>query len=73
VKVARPVREGGTGKRIGGNANTAPRADPHRPHRALGQAAPLRPLPDNVIDLETLRVQRRDRAGRLLHEYQHVA
>jgi putative transposase len=45
----------------------------HRPHRALGQAAPLRPLPDNVIDLETFRVQRRDRAGGLLHEYQHVA
>jgi transposase InsO family protein len=45
----------------------------HRPHRALGQAAPLRPLPDNVIDLERFRVQRRDRAGGLLHEYQHVA
>jgi len=45
----------------------------HRPHRALGQAAPLRPLPENVIDLETLRVRRRDRGGGLLHEYQHVA
>jgi putative transposase len=45
----------------------------HRPHRALGQAAPLRPLPDNVIDLESFRVQRRDRAGGLLHEYQHAA
>lgn len=45
----------------------------HRPHRALGQAAPLRPLPDNVIDLEALRVQRRDRGAGLLHEYQHVA
>jgi transposase InsO family protein len=45
----------------------------HRPHRALGQAAPLQSLPDNVIDLETFRVQRRDRAGGLLHEYQHVA
>jgi transposase InsO family protein len=45
----------------------------HRPHRALGQAAPLQPLPDNVIDLESLRIQRRDRAGGLLHEYQHVA
>ena len=45
----------------------------HRPHRALGQAAPLRPLPDNVIDLETLRVHRRDRAGGILHEYQQVA
>ena len=45
----------------------------HRPHRALGEAAPLRPLPDNVIDLETLRVRRRDRAAGLLHEYQQVA
>jgi putative transposase len=45
----------------------------HRPHRTLGQAAPLRPLPDNVIDLKTLRVRRRNHAGGLLHEYQQVA
>ena len=45
----------------------------HHPHRALGQAAPLRPLPDNVRDLETLRVRRHDRAGGILHEYQQVA
>ena len=45
----------------------------HRPHRALGQVAPLRPPPENVIDLETFRVRRRDRAGGILHEYQHVA
>jgi transposase InsO family protein len=45
----------------------------HRPHRALGQAAPLRPMPDNVIDLETLRIRRRDRAAGLLHEYHQVA
>jgi transposase InsO family protein len=45
----------------------------HRPHRALGQAAPLRPVPENVIDLETLRIRRHDRAGGILHEYQHVA
>jgi putative transposase len=45
----------------------------HRPHRTLGQGAPLRPLPDNVIDLETFRVKRRDRAGGIFHEYQHVA
>ena len=25
----------------------------HRPHRAPGQAAPLRPLPDGVTDLDT--------------------
>ena len=38
------------------------------PHRAPGQAAPLRPVPENVIDLETFRVRRRDRAGGLPHE-----
>jgi putative transposase len=34
----------------------------HPPHRALNQAAPLRPLPDGVTDLDQLWVQRRDRA-----------
>jgi hypothetical protein len=33
----------------------------HRPHRTLSQAAPLRPLPDSVVDLDQLPVQRRDR------------
>src|ERR1022692_3172525 len=45
----------------------------HRPHRALNQAAPLRPLPGSVTDLDHLRVQRRDRAGGILHEYHLVA
>ena len=45
----------------------------HRPHRALNQAAPLRPLPDGVTDLDQLRVQRRDRAGGVIHEYRLVA
>jgi transposase InsO family protein len=44
----------------------------HRPHRALGQAAPLRPLPDPRPS-EDLRVRRRDRLGGLLHEYSQVA
>jgi transposase InsO family protein len=44
----------------------------HRPHRALGQAAPLRPLPDNVVDLDHFRVTRHDRVGGILHEY-HIA
>jgi hypothetical protein len=44
----------------------------HRPHRALGQAAPLRPLPQRTTS-ETNTVQRRDRLGGLLHEYQQVA
>jgi hypothetical protein len=45
----------------------------HRPHRALKQAAPLRPLPDGVTSLDQFRVQRRDRAGGVIHEYRLVA
>jgi transposase InsO family protein len=45
----------------------------HRPHRALKQAAPLRPLPEAVTDLDQFRVQRRDRAGGVIHEYRLVA
>jgi putative transposase len=45
----------------------------HRPHRTLNQAAPLRPLPDGVTDLDHFRVQRRDRAGGTIHEYRLVA
>jgi hypothetical protein len=45
----------------------------HRPHRALHQAAPLCLLPDGVTDLDQLRVQRRDRAGGVFHEYRLVA
>jgi putative transposase len=45
----------------------------HRPHRALKRAAPLRPLPDEVPDLDKFRVRRRDRAGSVIHEYRLVA
>jgi putative transposase len=45
----------------------------HRPHQAMDQTAPLKPRPDNVIDLDTFRARRRDRAGGLLHEYHQVA
>jgi hypothetical protein len=45
----------------------------HRPHRTLNQAAPLRPLPDSVASLDHFRVQRRDRAGSVRHEYHLVA
>jgi putative transposase len=45
----------------------------HRPHPALNQASPLRPLPRAVTDLDHVRVQRRDRAGGVLHEYHLVA
>lgn len=41
----------------------------HRPHRSLAQAAPLRPLPAPVADLDTVRIHRRDRVGGVIHEY----
>jgi hypothetical protein len=41
----------------------------HRPHRTLGQAAPLRPLPQPTTS-DTNTVRRHDRLGGLLHEYQ---
>ncbi|MFI9047297.1 integrase core domain-containing protein [Streptomyces sp. NPDC053427] len=43
----------------------------HRPHRALCQAAPLRPLPDPV-DPDG-KVIRRDLLGGVVHEYTQVA
>jgi putative transposase len=45
----------------------------HRPHRSLQQAAPLRPVPERVVDLDALRVQRRGRIGGVIHEYSLVA
>jgi hypothetical protein len=45
----------------------------HRPHRTPNQAASLRPLPDEVTDLDHFRVRRRDRAGGVIHEYRLVA
>jgi putative transposase len=48
------------------------RYNAYRPHRTLGQAAPLPPLPQRRrVAANTVR--RRDRLGGLLHEYQHVA
>ena len=44
----------------------------HRPHRTLGQAAPARPLPRRATT-EIHKIQRHDRLGGLLHEYQQVA
>jgi putative transposase len=44
----------------------------HHRHRTLNQAAPLRPLPDGVTDLDRFRL-RRDRAGGVIHEYRLVA
>ncbi|MCG0284534.1 transposase [Streptomyces sp. PSAA01] len=48
----------------------------HRPHRALEQAAPCRPLPTPITQqaqLAHLAVHRGDRLGGTLHEYQHAA
>ena len=44
----------------------------HRPHRSLGQAAPLRTLPQVPAD-PTSTVIRHDRLGGLIHEYAQVA
>jgi putative transposase len=44
----------------------------HRPHRSLGQAAPARALPHRA-PTEIHKVQRHDRLGGLLHEYQQAA
>lgn len=43
----------------------------HRPHRALSQAAPLRPLPEPVDP--DAKVTRRDLLGGVIHEYTQVA
>jgi hypothetical protein len=40
---------------------------------ALSSAAPLRPLPAEITDLEGFRVRRHDRVGGVIHEYQHAA
>src|SRR5437868_10371395 len=48
----------------------------HRPHRALTQAAPLRPLPESIIkpaQIRHLDIHRRDRLNGILHEYRHAA
>jgi len=44
----------------------------HRPHRALRQAAPVRPLPQHPAG-PGVRVLRHDRLGGLIHEYAQVA
>jgi putative transposase len=48
----------------------------HRTHRALDAAAPLRPLPQPIIEpdrLGYLDIRRRDRLGGILHEYRQAA
>ena len=41
----------------------------HRPHRSLGQAAPLKPLPSAVADLDTFRLRRHHRVSGVVNEY----
>jgi hypothetical protein len=38
------------------------------PAKSVFPAAPLRPLPDGIINLDRFRVRRRDRAGGVIHE-----
>jgi putative transposase len=48
----------------------------HRPHRTLGQAAPLRALPVPIADLDqitNLDIRRRDRLSGVLREYRYAA
>jgi len=45
----------------------------HRPHRSLDQAAPLKPLPNAVADLDAFSARRRDLIGGVIHEYAQVA
>jgi transposase InsO family protein len=48
----------------------------HRSHRALNQAAPLRPLPEPINEpgkITNLQVRRCERLGGTLHEYRHAA
>jgi putative transposase len=45
----------------------------HRPHMGLSAAAPLRPLPPNVTDLDAFRVRRTRRAGGVINEYRTAA
>ena len=48
----------------------------HRPHQGIANARPLHPLPAPLPypdDITHLDIQRRDRLGGILHEYEHAA
>ncbi len=48
----------------------------HRPHQAMNQAAPLRPVPEPITDpgrIARLDIRRHDRLGGVIHEYRHAA
>jgi putative transposase len=48
----------------------------HRPHQAMRQAAPLRPVPEPITDpdrIAYLDIRRNDRLSGIIHEYRHAA
>ncbi|MET7928033.1 integrase core domain-containing protein, partial [Streptomyces sp. NPDC005349] len=48
----------------------------HRPHQAIGQAAPLRSVPEPINDparIAHLDIRRTDRLAGVIHEYRHAA
>jgi putative transposase len=45
----------------------------HRPHMALDSAAPAKPVPPEVVDLDAFRARKQDRVGGVIHEYQWAA
>jgi putative transposase len=48
----------------------------HRPHQAIANAAPLRPLPEPITapqQITRLHIRRRERLGGILHEYANAA
>jgi transposase InsO family protein len=45
----------------------------HRPHTALASAAPDKPLPREVTDLDAFRAHKHDRAGGIIREYHRAA
>ena len=45
----------------------------HRPHRALDQRAPQRPVPASIHDPDSKRLRRAEILGGLIHEYRLVA
>jgi hypothetical protein len=45
----------------------------HRPHMALASAAPDKPLPPEIIDLDALRIRKHDRVGGVIREYHQAA
>ena len=45
----------------------------HRPHTALRSAAPDKPLPPEIVDLQSFRATRNDRNGGIINEYQQAS